>query len=60
MAINGQDAEEDCDYVDYGDDVEEEERMKVGQRICFGDSDTAACRSCLAERVVPRGVVTFR
>ncbi len=69
MAINGQDVEEDegleeddCDYVDCGDDVdvEEEEEMKVNECIYSGDSDAAGSRSCLAERVVPRGVVTFR
>lgn len=35
MAINGQDVGEDCDYVDYGDDAEEDKEMKVRECICF-------------------------
>ena len=64
MAINSQDVEgdggkerNDCDYVD---DVEEEEEMKVGEHIDSGDPEAAGSRSCLAERAVPRGVVTSR
>ena len=63
MAINGQDAgedggkeeEDDCDYVD---DAEEEEEMKAGELWRF-EMQPVLC-ICLAERGVPRGVVTSR
>jgi len=52
-------AGEDRDDVDYCDDVLEAEETEVRGSLGSGASRAAACRSRLAERVVPRGVVTF-